>query len=683
MKKHFFRFALLFLALLFTAGAALARQINVRGIVIDEKGTPLGGVAIYRPGETYASATTDDDGKYLLIAEDDDVLRFESLGMEDQEVPVSGRLILDVTLVKESIVLDVVTKVAKVKLKKVVPEPTDIEVKGNWAYIKTNIKVPSYLFNASTRLVVQPALYNVTAKKKWYLKPIVYDGQRYHYTQDRMLDHDVDLDPLYKFSQIRQKSNNNYDIVMWRDSVYLENPNHDFHCDMLMAIENYNRILYRDTTTIARGTVNPMRWFQYSLDATQVTDSAFFPTPEMQMRDTKGNIMLTFRVNDAKLYMDEGNNREEMDRLLGQLHEVESDPDAALKSFTISSTSSPEGNYAHNLTLSKQRMKSALDVIIDNLSATTRRYMELNSDATVATWEDMVEILRRDSLVTEAEAIQTIIDHYPGNADMQSVYIRRLPFYGPVLEGYLPQLRKVDYSFLTSRFRYLTDSEIEEAYAKDPSRLTKYEFFRLYRYLAPDDAKREEYVKKALEVYPNFTVASVDYAGMLIAQGKPDYKILDPIIKSHPKKLPSEAIYNQVIACLNEYKYGEADSLVSLLPDVPRYHKARLYTDVFNGRYDEDAILEISDESPRNEVVILLAKKENARAWYKAQLLGDTAEEEYIKAIAAYRVDEYMPALTHIQKALELDPSLREIAKIDGDLIELMKDVDDEEAADE
>ena len=65
---------------------------------------------------------------------------FSILGMEDTEVPVEGRLTIDVMLTRSSITLDEVLVKAKGKLKTVAPEPTDIEIKGNYAHIKTRIK---------------------------------------------------------------------------------------------------------------------------------------------------------------------------------------------------------------------------------------------------------------------------------------------------------------------------------------------------------------------------------------------------------------------------------------------------------------------------------------------------------------------------------------------------------------
>lgn len=668
-------------AIMLTSAAASARDINVRGIVTNTKGEPLQGVCIYNVETDQLLASTNEEGKYLVIIDSDGKLAYSILGMEDTEVPVEGRLAIDVVLTASSITLDEVLVKAKGKLKTVAPEPTDIEIKGNYAHIKTRVKVPHRLFNSSTRLIIQPALYNVTANKMWYLKPLVFDGRRYNITQDRMLDFNLNADPLTPYVEVQKHSSHKDDMIFWSDSVYLDNPDQDFHCDMLMAMENYNRVFYRDTTTISRGTVNPMRFFQYSLLGTEVTDTTFYPTPEMQMRDTRGDVMFTFKVNDARLYMDQGNNRAEMNSLLSQLQHIENDPDAALKSFHIYSTSSPEGNYAKNVDLSKRRMQSALELIMDNLSPTTRRYMEVKSDASVEPWESLVTMLRADSLNTEADAVADIITKYPGQMDAQSIRIRKLPFYSSLIpEKYLPRMRKVSYEFLTSQFRYLTDDEIAEVYKTDPKSLSRYEFFRLYRYIAKTPAEKEEYLKKALETHPSFLVAATDLAAMKLERGEADYDLLGNYLQPGKKikKIPDEARLNHIAACLASHHYLEADSLASLLPDTPRFHKAKIYTDVFNGRY-EGAMQEVAAESPVNEVVILLALKANDQAWRKASKLGGSAEEEYLKAVAANRVDEYMAAVSHLENALRLKPELKEIAKIDGDLIDLMEEREEEE----
>ena len=259
----------------------------------------------------------------------------------------------------------------------------------------------------------------------------------------------------------------------------------------------------------------------------------------MQMRDTRGDVMLTFRVNDARLDMDQGNNRSEMNSLQSQLQRIENDPDAALKSFYIYSTSSPEGNYEKNVTLSQRRMQSALDLIMDNLSPTTRRYMEVKSDASVEPWETLVKMLRADSLNTEADAVAEIIARYPGQMDMRvSPCAQTALLFIADIEKYLPRMRKVSYEFLTSQYRYLTDDEIAEVYKTDPKSLSRFEFFRLYRYVAKTPAEKEEYLKKKRLRHIRTSLSPTDLSAMKLERGEADYDLLAAYLK--PRKQDKE-----------------------------------------------------------------------------------------------------------------------------------------------
>lgn len=684
MKVNIYHTILTMIVMLMSGSTAMGRDINVRGIVTNSAGEPLSGVAIYDGSNDKLLTTTNEEGKYLVIVDSDGKLVFSCLGMEDTEVPIEGRLTVDVTLIRSAITLDEVLVKGKSKLKVVAPEPTEIEMKGNYAHIKTRVKVPGKLFNSSTRLIIQPALYNVTESQMWYLKPLVFDGKRYAITQERMYDFNKNADPLNSYVTVKsEKSGRGDQIITWSDSVYLKNPDSDFHCDMLMAMENYNRVFYRDTTTIARGVVNPLRFFQYELLGTEISDSTYFPTPEMQMRDTKGDIMLTFEIGSTTLNMNQGNNRNEMNALITQLHEFENNPDAAIKSFSIYGTASPEGSYNLNTRLAKGRMESALNLIKENLSPTTRRYIELHSDAKVESWATLVKMLRKDGLNSEADEIDKILSSYPGQIEAQSSRIKKLPYYNSIiLTKYLPALRRVSYEYVTSQYRYLTDDEIYEVYQKKPSSLSRYEFFRLYRNVARNDAEKETYLKKALETHPNFLVAANDLAVMKLNRNEPDITLLEPFVKPGAKKIPDEARATQIATCLAAHAYSKADSIAADLPDTPAFHKAKVYTDVFNGRF-YDVMQEVAAESPINEVVLLLAIKANDKAWEKAEKLGNSANEEYLKAIAANRVDEYIAAHSHLENAIRLDPRLREVAKVDGDLIELIEEIEQSQEAEQ
>lgn len=648
-----------------------AREINVRGTVTNLDDEPLYRVSIYNAATNKLVGVTNEDGKYLVKIDSEGTLLFSSLGYEEKQVAVRGELTVNVELEPSAVALQEVVVSAKRITDNVVPEPTDIEVKGNYFHIKTRVKIPKELFSTDARMIIQPGIYNVTRGKMIFLSPLVFDGQEYAITQERMYDYDVKQDPLAQYVKIKASSSRKDDLVGYNDSTYVENPNDDFRCDMMVAMENYNRVLYRDTFVIARGVVNPLRFLEYEIPGSAVKNESFFPQPEMQLRDTKGDVNLTFPVNKSQLNLNDGNNREEMNRLIARLRAVENDPNARLKSFSIAGTASPEGNYAKNEQLAQQRMSSAMELVLQELNESTRRQLEIGTKASVETWDRVVALLRADGKSQEADAIQAVIDKYPDDPNRQSRGVVALPFYRPLItEQYLPQLRRVSYELLFSQYRYLTDDEIKELYRENSGDLTRNEFWRLYN-MADSKAEREAICRRALEVYPKFLVAATDLAAMLIEQGKPDAELLVPYLGM--KEIPDETRLNQVIAWLSVGKFVQADSLAAELPDTGAYHKAKVYSAALNGRYEE-VIQEISAESPFNEVLMLLAIKANDQAWEKAKLLGNSARENYIKAVAANRVDEVMLALSYLESAFKKDPSLRDIASIDGDVLDLLQE---------
>lgn len=671
MNRYIKRLVLPVIAIASAITGADARNINVHGVVTSKhSGELLEGVCVYNAKNNKLLGSTNAEGKYLVSVDDAATLEFSILGCQDQSVAVDGRLNIDVQLEREAMVLDEVVVQTKRVTSTIITEPTDMDVKGNYLHIKTHVKMPHNLFSTSSRLIVQPMVYNVTRKQINYLRPIIYDGWRYAVTQERMLDYNRMKDPLTPNVQIKKTSTRKDNVITIIDSVYVQHPKDDFRCDLLMSIENYNRIVYGDTATIARGVVNPLRFLELSLGGLYVTDSAYLPTPDLQLRDTNGNVNFSFKVNQDKLDLDLGDNRAELEKLLVQIREIEQDPNSTLKSFTISGTASPEGPYKFNLNLANRRMNSAMTTIFDNLDPSTRRNAKLEAEADVEPWSSVVEMLRADSLLEEATAIDEIIDRNPTNRDRQSYLIARLPFFGKVKDNYLPQLRRVAYRFISSRYRYLTDDEIAELYRTNNKALSRFEYWRLYT-LADSLPRKEEIATKAVEVHPDFLVAVSDLTAMRIQRGESSSEPLALLVAKAGKRVPDEARATLSAAYLNEGNFAAADSLADMLPDTERFHKTKVYGKALNGKYLE-VMQELSEESLFNEVLLLLAIKANDKAWEKAKMLGETAKEEYVKAIAANRIDDYMEAVNHLENAFSLDPSLREIAKVDGDIIDLL-----------
>lgn len=647
-------------------------------VVVKSDGSPCIGVNVSDAATRRVLAMTDVDGTFAVNVRSNARLRFSMVGMKTKEVDVNGKSRLRVVLEEESVSLKEVTISQKRITDKILPEPTDIEVRGNYFHVKTRVRVPREMFSHNTRLVVQPVLNNATRKQVTLMKPMVYDAREYNETQDRLYSFDLNDslagDPLARYitvksEQTREKGRPN-DIIGYNDSIYVEHVKDDFSCDVYMAIENYNRILYRDTTIIARGTVNPLRFLDYSFAAHELTDSAYFPKKEVQLRDSQGKVNLRFPVGKAVFDSSDPQNASEIDKLRQQIETISQSKGASLSSLELRGQSSPEGRYSRNMSLAKMRMDYALGFLKRTLPADMTQGMTFTSDAKVAPWSRVAEILRKDTLASEADRVEAILAAHPGNIEAQGRAIQRLPFYHKIIATRcLPQLRRVDYTLHYNVYRTLTIDEIAQLYAQDYSQLSKYEFFKLYRAEA-DTAKRVAMMRQALEVYPSFMAAANDLSVQLINHRQYDASLLRPFAGANA---PQEVNVNQLITLLNEGLYASADSVAHFVNDNESTHTILAVNAVLNSRYDAKNYATIAKTGKRNEVVMLLAMKlDDAALRMSRQLPDNEAVSHYLRAICLNRTNDPTEAYEELKRAFAMDPSLKEIAKTDGDVTDLL-----------
>lgn len=668
------------LLLFVTSLGALAQSeiIRVTGKVVDsKKGEPLGFVNVTDMETKRLVAQTNVDGRFSVNVHANTTLRFSMIGAEVMSVKLRGRDSLMVQMIMTDVALGTVETVAKRVVNRVIVEPTPMEIVGNTVYFKNVVGVPSKMFGHNRRLVAQRVFKNKTRKQTVIMRPLVYDAVEYNQTQNRLYSFDMkgkNGDPLAPFvliknDTLRDKKVDHRDSFMYMDSLYVKNPDDDFQAVTLLAIEDYNRIVFRDTLVTSKGKINPMRWLDYSFGASEITDEALYPKAIPQLRDSRGNIDLRFPIGKAAFDPEEAHNAAEISKLKAQIQDIAATRDATVQALSINGTSSPDGRYASNLALARRRMEYAISYFRSQMPEKLRSGMKFSSNASVAPWSEVAKLLRADSLEEEADKVEAVMKLYKGDAVSQKM--KRLPFYSKLLlNKYLPMLRSVGYTMSYSIYRNLTLDEIKVLYKKDYRKLSDYEFFKLYR-SEENDAQREKYLRQALEVSPSFMIAANDLAALLIKHDKPDADVLR---KFAGEKAPEVVNRNQMVALLANHEYQAADSLAAYVPATAENRLLLAVSGAFMGDYEAnyDAI---APTGLRNEVVLLLAMKKNDVALEKSKMLtDDDAVTHYIKAICLHRSNDTniaAEANRELKKALELDPELIEIAEGDADLNEL------------
>lgn len=653
---------------------AQAPKTVIKGTVLDDDGEPAISVVIRdkdENGEVYG--ITDLEGKFSIKTDPTATLHFSGLTYQPKTVKLKGKTNINVVIGFESQTLDEVVITAKRVIDKFVPEQTDIEIIGNQCIIRPKVKIPKQIFKPDSRIIVQSVLVNNTRDTEHLFRPAVVTGRRYAIALDRILEFDLSRDPLSPYYQKSQTVDGN-EVISYTDSLYMEHPDDDFRCDIFMYLVKYQKVSYKDTVVIAKGTVNPMRFFTYRSGASHLTENRYLPKPEKQQRGDKGEAKLGFLINSPDIDDKDLNNAKELEKIRMKLMEIENDPSAEFQSFSITGIASPEGPYQSNLKLAQKRTAGALNRIFGFMRPSTVAAIKGNTttNAEVASWEEVIRLMQKDSL--PVRSIQNILTQYANDKDAQFRQINRLPEYLQTIKPlYLPVLRRVEYSFNYSVMRFLTDGEIQELYKKDYRLLTMYEFWRMY-VKAPDNKEREQICRQALTLYPEYMYLANELATLLIGQDKADSGLLKPFVN---EQAPAEILCNQVMMLLKERNFDEAYALTDWLPDNENTRDIKLIAKAYNGNYEE-AYERFAKEGGTNEVVLLLSMKKNEEAWEKVQELPDDALSDYLRATCANRLEKVTEAYAYIKRALAKDPSLKNIAYIDGDVVDLVQQLDED-----
>ncbi len=679
----------------------LSAQTNIRvqGVVVSaDTGKPIRNIVI--TSDFIMKGRSDADGRFSFVIDRDAELLFKSdqdMEYEDVTINVDGRNNIKVTMKSMAKQIEAVTIVAKVRRKPLTVEPTEMEVKGNYFHITPKLHIPAKAFTADYRYVVQPVLVDLTNNTHRNFRPMVMDGEHYDLIEHRHLHFGETLDKLEQFvipNTIRKDN----EIYAYSDSLYVQSPDlgNDFKVECFFVLVTYNRPARssRDSVKmfeIAKGTVNPLRFFNYSISPMQLNetllekdehpyliptgaDTIYIPTPELEPRGTRGVSKIEFEVGRTKINQNIASNRESINSIQSILRDIQLNPDATLDSISMVGYASPDGTYETNLKLANLRTAELLNVVTSAIDPYILERIKLKSRGEVERWSSVVKLAETENPPL-AEKLQTILDKTnDAYASTQSAVLRMPEYRKIIAPRYLPQLRRVSYAIDYSLLRPMTYQEISDKYERYGSdSISRFEFYKLITE-EQDSVRRDTIMKRAIEKFENFTIIANYEAVRMLRQDSINMEILEPLFDG--KYTPMAARYNQAAMALKSREYSIADSLIQdiSLTDATRYMHQII--SLFNGDFD-DAYEYFSQFGGLNEVLILLLMKENERAREKMmELIKDSdnvsnAKYHYIAAVCANRMEDISMAIMHLSVALQIDPSLEEMAKIDADVIDI------------
>ena len=550
---------------------------------------------------------------------------------------------------------------------------------------------------------------------------VVMDGKDYHDTQLRRMGYDPQRDRLYAIADTRPRLSDTTRVIHISDRIY-KGPKSKG--GLIMAdvwFEDYNQVYFSDKVELEdlRRTSKPMQFLEYSIEATKLDPNDPVYKKTLEKTFVPGDMQLPIQFETGKAAVDRKDSMSMvyLDSLKNTVYNITHAEGSKLLKYSILGMASPEGNYARNVSLARDRLNYIDREVRSQVPPEAFIGMRKpETSSRVASWAEFADTLAKDStMIPYADQIRAIADKYSKNPDEQNRHVKRLPFYNTIIKDNLHRLRLVNFFYTQTIFRELTPAELIEKFHTDPMYMTAEkgenfidaEFWVLMQHLR-DTSELETICRRAIardnrrkqKIYQKWVLPANVLAEILIKQNRPDTTLLAPYIdetdnidrpyQEEGKKYRLNAtpvVANQVSMMLLTENYTRAVQLAEMFKNSTNpqlmgiYAIARCKAGYFNPTTPEGRkyYSMIHDTSPRNAVVMDMAipqymdkvpeeleqlNPEDPVTWYlKAQwVCYKYFQDSNDNTFAMIDVEQRNGAIRNLVKAFNMDPELVDVA---------------------
>lgn len=171
-----------------------------------------------------------------------------------------------------------------------------------------------------------------------------------------------------------------------------------------------------------------------------IIESKSIVPPEPVIEKQEGFATLSYAVNVYRVNPAYGNNTLELAQMTDLLDRVLSDSLYSTKKIVVTGICSPDGSYAYNADLARNRANAVKDYLVDRLRVNPEL---IQTDAVPEDWDALRKMIETSDIANK----QAIIDIIDGtlSPDAKDAALKQLPQYAVLKSKMYPQLRRVQY----------------------------------------------------------------------------------------------------------------------------------------------------------------------------------------------------------------------------------------------
>ena len=242
------------------------------------------------------------------------------------------------------------------------------------------------------------------------------------------------------------------------------------------------------------------------------------PQPEaVKQRAEEGTARLNFDVDKYDIRPDFGNNAAELRKIRETIDLVRNDKDVKLTGIYLHGYASPDGPYAHNAELAKNRTR-ALEKYLENY------YNELNSslfsvNSTPEDWKGFREFADTCGFPGRWDVLNIIDSNMTPDEKDWTLMMRYTTFYkNVVLPVAYPSLRRTDYK-VTYDVRNFSLEEARKIIRERPQKLSLNEMYLVANSYVEGSDDFNNVFDVAVRMFPESEIANVNAACVALENG--------------------------------------------------------------------------------------------------------------------------------------------------------------------
>ena len=227
-----------------------------------------------------------------------------------------------------------------------------------------------------------------------------------------------------------------------------------------------------------------------------------------KQRAEKGEAYLSFRVNKTDIVVDLFDNSRELAKITKTIDLVRDDKNVQITGINIHGFASPDGPYANNERLARERAASLKNYVANLYPINAKLF---SSNSTPEDWDGFRRKVQQSNLANKEEIIK--ISNSSLAPDDKDKRIRQLyPHdYAVIMSDIYPRLRHSDYT-VSYTVRPFSVEEAKQILKTHPQQLSLQEMFLVAQTMEPGSAEFNEVFDIAVRMFPDDPTANLNAA---------------------------------------------------------------------------------------------------------------------------------------------------------------------------